>query len=374
MVEKIESLPMARLTRLTAVAVAGLLLAGLVPLAADSFTVKRIAPRFMDAEQLVTMLWGPETRAMDGADFLQQFATDLIYDAADRMPRNEGRWVQGSDTRTYPSKSGGLSRMLPDGIYGRPLVIASQNAMVVKGTRRAIEELEELISLFDRPVDMVNVEVRSVDLPEQEVEGWGLAWFWTRGDLRASGGGDQAAGGVQVRLAYEDTSVALSAIETSSRGRHVQGANVTTFNNSPAIVVFSETMPFFTTVTEYDVFGNRVATRQEINEIFMGIQLWVLPRINADDTVTMQLEPELAEWVGEVSIPFSSPIPITRHQTVRTIVTVADGESMVIGGLLRDTDEINEKFGGMFSRHYRRMTSHPVLVVTPKIVRHQAVR
>ena len=366
---------MSRLTKLAAaIAAAGLMLASVVPSVADSFALKRIVPRFMDAEQLVTMLWGPQERARNGADFLQEFATDLIYDAADRMPGNEGRWVQGSAARTYASKSGGLSRMLPDGIYGRPLVIASQNAMLVKGTRRAIDQLEELISMLDRPADMVNVDVRSVDLPEQEVEGWGLAWFWTRGDLRASGGGDQVAGGVQVRLACEDTSVALSAIKTSSRGRHVQGANVTTFNNSPAVVVFGETMPFFTTVTEYDAFGNRVATRQEINGIFMGIQLWVLPRINADDTVTMQLEPELAEWVGEVAIPFSSPIPITRHQTVSTIVTVADGQSMVIGGLLRDTDEINEKFGGMFSRHYRRMTSHPVLVVTPKIIRHQGAR
>jgi len=361
---------MSRLSTLSAVVAAGLLLAGLLPSAAESFTVKRIVPRFMDAGQLVTMLWGPQ-QAASAADFFQGFATDLVYDAAEGMPGNEGRWVQATNAASYPSKSGGMSRMLPDGIYGRPLVIASQNAMIVKGTRRAIEQLEELISLLDRPADMVNVDVRSVDLPTEEVEGWGLTWFWSRGDLQASGGGDQAAGGVQVRLAYENVSVALSAINTSSRGRHVQGANVTTFNNTPAVVVFGETMPFFTTVTEYDAFGNRVATSQELNEIFIGTELWVLPRINADDTVTMRLEPQLAEWVGEVAIPFSSPIPITRHQTVTTTVTVADGESMVIGGLVRNTDQISQKFGGLFSRHYRRMTSHPVLVVTPKIIRHR---
>jgi Flp pilus assembly secretin CpaC len=50
-------------------------------------------------------------------------------------------------------------------------------------------------------------------------------------------------------------------------------------------------------------------------------------------------------------------------------VTVGDGESMVIGGLSRDTESINEKFRGLFSRHRHRLTSHPVLVVTPTIIR-----
>ncbi len=356
-------------------ALVALLLASLQPLAAQSRSTQRIVLRYMNVEQMVTMLWGPAGEETGGTDFFQHFATDLVYDAAEAMPRSEGRWAQGGSFRTRPPKSGGnLSGMIPEGIAGRPLVVAGQNAMIVQGTRIAIDELAELIALLDVPTDMVHVDVRSVDLPVQEFDGWGLDWHWTRGDLEAGGGGDPVAGGLRVRLTLADTNAALSMVNSSSRGRHVQGASVTTFNNSPAEVFFGETVPFFTTVTEYDAFGYRRATTQQVDAIFLGVYLWVVPRINADNTVTMELAPELSEWAGEVPIPYSTPLPITRHQTVRTSVTVADGESMVIGGLLRDTDDINQKFGGMFSRYHRRLTSHPVLIVTPTIIRHQSLR
>lgn len=342
----------------------------LQPAVAQTYIVERIVPRFMDVEQLVALLWGPEEQAGE-VDFFQQFATDLVYDTASRLPAGENRWAQGAAVRGYQPKGTTLGGMLPEGIEGRPLVVAQQNAMLVRGTHTAIEQLKELLEMLDRPTDMVHVQVQSVDLPTEESSGWGLSWQWRRGDLEWAGGGDMAAPGSAIRWARANAAVALNFLDTSSRSRHVQGASVTTHNNAPAEVVFGQTLPFFTTVTEYDAFGYRAATRQEVDAVFLGVLLWVLPRINADNTVTMQLQPEMSEWAGEVSIPGTTPIPITRRQMVSTTVTVADGESMVIGGMQRDTDTINEKFRGLFSRHRRTFTSHPVIVVTPRIIRHQ---
>ena len=340
---------------------------------AENFTIRRIVPRHMDAEQLVAMLWGPPEARGAGAGLMQQLATDMVYQAARQRSSATARWAQDARARSYPSESGGrLSGMVPRGILGRPLVVPEQNVMIVKGTLAAIQELQEIIAMLDQPTDMVNVDVQSLDLPQEELEGWGLDWEWTRGDMDAGSRGNMMAAGPQIRYAWENTRMALNMLDTSSRGRHVQGAHVTTLNNVPALVVFGESLPFFTTTTEYDQYGFRRSTVDEVNAIFIGTELWVRPRINGDDTVTMQLEPALSEWIGEVSVPGSSPIPITRHATVSTTVTVADGESMIIGGLSRDTESINEKFGGLFSRYRRRLMSHPVLVVTPTIIRHQS--
>jgi type II secretory pathway component GspD/PulD (secretin) len=337
---------------------------------AENFTIRRIAPRYMDAEQLVAMLWGPADVRGGGADLMQELATDMVYRAARQRVSGTGRWAQDTRARSYPAESGGgLSGMVPRGILGRPLVVPEQNVLMVKGTLAALEELEEVIAMVDRPTDMVNVDVQSVDLPQEELEGWGLDWEWTRGDMDAGSRGNMMATGPQIRYTWQNTRVALNMLDKSSRGRHVQGAHVTTLNNAPAIVVFGENLPFVVATTEYDQYGYRRRTVDEVNAIFIGTELWVRPRINGDGTVTMQLEPALSEWIGEVSVPGSSPIPITRHATVSTTVTVADGESMVIGGLSRDTESINEKFRGLFSRHRHRLTSHPVLVVTPTIIR-----
>ncbi len=367
---------MVRFARRVAVALAAVLcLSWQTAASAENFTIRRIAPRYMDAEQLVAMLWGPPEARGAGDNLMQELATDMVYQAARQRSSRTGRWAQDTRARSYPSESGGrLSGMVPRGILGRPLVVPAQNVIMVKGTLAAIQELQELIAMLAQPTDMVNVDVQSVDLPQDELEGWTLAWEWTRGDMDAGSRGNMMAAGPEIRYAWENTRVALNMLDTSSRGRHVQGANVTTLNNAPALVVFGESLPFVTTTVEYDQYGFRLATVDEVNAIFIGTELWVRPRINGDGTVTMQLEPALSEWIGEVSIPGSSPLPITRHATVSTTVTVADGESMIIGGLSRDTESINEKFGGLFSRYRRHLTSHPVLVVTPTIIRHQSPR
>lgn len=347
-----------------------LILAPVELVTAQAMITEKITPRHSDVEQLVAMIWGAEPGG--GNSFFDDFANDLIYDAARQVSQYEGRWVQGTAGRSYPAKGGAITGMVPDGIEGRPVVVPYQNAMVVKGTRDALDRLKELIAMLDTPVDMVNIDVRAVDLPQEEFEGWGISWNVSNGAIDVGGGGNQVGGGSQLLWQRGNAAAGLDLLNTSSRGRHVQGASVTTHNNSPAEVAFGETVPFFTSRTVYDDYGFRRATVEQINSIFIGTELWVLPRINGDDTVTVQVEPRLSEWVGEVSIPGASAIPITRTAMVRTTVTVRDGESVVIGGLLRDTDTVNDTYSGMFSRYRRRLTSNPVIVLTPTIIRHQA--
>ncbi|MFP3902776.1 MAG: hypothetical protein ACLFWB_00910, partial [Armatimonadota bacterium] len=148
--------------------------------------IERIEPMYVDAQWLVDSLWGPEETAQQPQDYLASFATDLIGDAVAQMPRTNGRWVQGTQTRQGTSTSGGststLGSMLPEGIEGRPVVVPTQNAFLVEGTQIALDRLREIIRMLDQPSDMVNVDVRSVDAPVEEVSGWGVDWFYERGD------------------------------------------------------------------------------------------------------------------------------------------------------------------------------------------------
>lgn len=341
---------------------------------ASAAVIQRIEPKYMDVEALVAMLWGSEPVHAGGDDFIADFATDLVYRGAEMVPRSEGQWTSDVASRTYPSRgtSSRTQSMVPAGILGRPLVVPQQNAIIVKGDLAAIDELREVIAMFDRPVDMVKVDVREVDLPEEEQEGWGFDWYWTRGNVDARGGGQLPADGQQLRLARRDAGIALRTLHTSSRGSHVLGASVVTQNNAPAVVVFGETVPFLTYSTNDDGWGNRIGRTSHVNSVFLGIDVWVTPRINADNTVTMVLEPTLSEWAGEVAFPGTTPIPITRTAYVQTTVTVRDGESMVIGGLNRSSSSMNRTWSGLFSRINYRLQSDPIIVVTPTIIRHQS--
>lgn len=342
--------------------------------------IERIQPMYADAGYIVEQLWGSEGAA-EQPDPVPSFAADLVRDAVQQMPRTGGRWVQGTMTRQLlPEQSNGpavgdTGSIVPEGIEGRPLVIHSQNAMLVKGTPLAIDRLKEIIAMFDAPARMVNIDVRSIDAPEEEVSGWGVDWFFDRGDIEAGSRGNRPGGGLELRWGRGDFRAGVNIIDRSTRGKHVMGANVLTHNNSPALVVFGETLPFVTTETTYDQWGYRRGVAQTVNTVFLGMELWVAPRINGDETVTVRVRPSISEWAGEVSPPGpGTPIPITRTQLADTSVTVRDGESIVIGGMERSVDEINERFRGLFGKIRHRMASHPTLILTPTIVRHQQIR
>ncbi|MEI6503342.1 MAG: hypothetical protein WCP21_20205, partial [Armatimonadota bacterium] len=178
------------------------------------------------------------------------------------------------------------------------------------------------------------------------------------------------AAGPQLRYGVGDLSALLGVDRRRSRGKNVTGANVTTFDNTPATVSFGETLPFFVSHVSYDAFGNRnVGT--ETYSVFNGIELFVQPRLTANDTVTMRLRPTITEGAGVVTAPDGSNIPITRSVLTDTTVRVGDGQSLVIGGLNRLNDSQLSSFQSLLGEKRVNRSSNPMLIVTPHIIREQ---
>jgi general secretion pathway protein D len=107
-------------------------------------------------------------------------------------------------------------------------------------------------------------------------------------------------------------------------------------NNQTAKIQVGENIAVVNGV-DHGTAGNSFANviRQDV-----GIILDVVPSISADGFVRMDIKPEisqLSEKVTQVSTDVSSPI-ITKR-AVDTVVTVKDGQSVVIGGLIQTTEE-----------------------------------
>ncbi|MFP3903250.1 MAG: type II secretion system protein GspD, partial [Armatimonadota bacterium] len=172
----------------------------------------------------------------------------------------------------------------------------------------------------------------------------------------------------------------LAALATSGRATVINEPHVTCHNNEMGEVSFVTTIPYYTSTSEYNQFGQRIRGETEWEEVDVENSLFVMPRINADDTVTMSLSPMLSDQVGEVVGPDGSSYPIITEQEVYTSVTVQDGESIVMGGLIRKDDSVTHQetpllsklpvIGKLFrSKSYKTSNSELLIFVTPKIVR-----
>ncbi|ETX07655.1 MAG: hypothetical protein ETSY2_09995 [Candidatus Entotheonella gemina] len=111
--------------------------------------------------------------------------------------------------------------------------------------------------------------------------------------------------------------------------------NLLTTDNEEAEIVIGEERPFLTTETTTE--GGRLLQRFEFRDV--GITLRVTPQIsggNGGKTVRLNLFVELSAFAGEAIVGAVT----TTKRSAQTTVVADDGQTIVIGGLIRE--DINE--------------------------------
>lgn len=352
--------------QLAAVSLLGAVLL-VTPVWAES--TRLIPVNYTDASVLASYLGGLSPGGGYSPAVAEAFARETIAMGVRRLPGGEGEWAYNAGGHSYPG--GGMALVRPPaGLTQPPVALPAQNALLVRGSADAIDQLQELVRMLDKPVPMVNVDLKLEDQPEEDVREWGVDLQTFGGGVAAGTTGNAPAAGAQVRYGVAEVAAAAGLDLRRSRGRNTLGASVTTFNGAPATVSFGQVLPFFVSRTSYDAFGNRHVDTEPY-AVFTGIELYVLPRITGSDTVTMRLVPTITEAAGAVTAPDGSSIPITRSVLTDTQVRVRDGESLVIAGLDRLSDTQVDRFRTALGERTVKRTSHPVLIVTPHIVREQ---
>jgi pilus assembly protein CpaC len=120
-------------------------------------------------------------------------------------------------------------------------------------------------------------------------------------------------------------------------------------------------------------------------EIFdIGITLFAVPFITADNTVTVYITPTVQDIVGFVQNPAGGTIPIFTSTFTTALVRVRDGESFAIGGLLTSRNSTANRevpllarlplIGSLFkTKAHDVEEKNLVIFVTPRIVRAEEI-
>jgi type II secretory pathway component GspD/PulD (secretin) len=103
-----------------------------------------------------------------------------------------------------------------------------------------------------------------------------------------------------------------------------------TMENEEATVVIAENRPFITSRQESE--ANIDYSNFEYKDV--GVTLKVTPLINNQGWIKLNLYQEVSRI--DPNIDFNSETPITRKRTTETTVSVKDGETVVISGLMEN--------------------------------------
>ena len=183
-------------------------------------------------------------------------------------------------------------------------------------------------------------------------------------------------------VADSDLSMAviLNALEKQGNSNILSTPSLLTLDNEEAYITVGQNVPFITGSYSNTGGANTVQNPfQTIERENVGITLKVTPQVNEGDSVVLDIVQEISSLTGTV---LSASDLITNERKIETKVLAADGDVIILGGLVRDDVQDSEQgvpilmdiplLGRLFRNDVVNVTKQNLLVfIRPSIVRDQ---
>ena len=286
---------------------------------------------------------------------------------------NNGRFGPGGQ---------GQQAALPDGVT-RIFALQSNNSLLVQATVDGYNTVRNLVRILDVAPRQVQIKVEFVTASVTDVDNLGVNFDLVPypGLELATSQGSSTISSVAppTFLQYATGNIVAQLFQTlvRSRGKVVQAPLITTTNNVTATIQVNTQIPFFTqTVVANGGLNGGTTQAQQANFLTLQTGLTITPRINSDDSVTMNLAPQITDTTGQAAV---GGIPPTIQQLVTTLRTVRSGDTMVLGGLVRKQESTSTQripiladipiLGGIFRTRNKQINDTELLIfVTPTII------
>ncbi len=248
-----------------------------------------------------------------------------------------------------------------------------------------IQSARELLAKLDLPTPQVLIESRIVQLNVSAIRDLGIDWSFSIDSLDKSGS-HRLTSNFAINHAVAATSllgfgfgqivgrnlynldIQLSATEQAGKGKVVSAPRVLTLDNVEATIIQGQQIPY----RKLNEFG--VVTTEFKDAT---LELKVTPHITPDQKVRLEIKAkkEQANFTQQIG-PDAAPAIDTRR--VNTELLVADGDTIVIGGVVEETENLNESrtpglsqvpiIGGMFKNEQYQKTKNELLIfISPRI-------
>jgi len=178
-------------------------------------------------------------------------------------------------------------------------------------------------------------------------------------------------------LSVSELGSVLQLLEQNGNSKLISDPHVTTLENYGAEIKITTVIPI-PTISRF----TEAAATQDIVTFYdeeVGIILNVTPRINEKGNITLTVVSKIEDIVGYTG-PTDSQKPITILRSVDSKITVENGETAALGGLLKENEiERVQKvpllgsiplLGKLFqSKHHEKTTTDLIILITPTILK-----
>ena len=213
------------------------------------------------------------------------------------------------------------------------------NSLLVYATPYEYQKIERILSKLDVVATQVLIEASIVEVTLTDDLQYGLEWAFDNnlggGDsgrgLLDVGGNLQPQAGFSYTITTETTKAVLNALAEDSLLNVISTPSVMVLDNHTAAINVGDQQPIQSqsTVTDGGTVQNSITYRDT------GVQLTVTPSVNDGGLVTLDIEQSVTD-VGPVDT--ATKQRSFNQRAVKSRVAIRSGESVVLGGLIRDSE------------------------------------
>jgi len=260
------------------------------------------------------------------------------------------------------------------------------NAVIVQGRAYRMREYEALVKRLDQKPMLIELEAMIIDVSADQVESLGVDWSveGRRGGVSVTSPGNAPVGGSNGSLATVGNGVftigtvvadagrqlmaRINALQGEGKARVVSKPSVLGVVNRPAVM------------KEKRIATVRVAGQQDAKlfQVEAGTLLQVTPQVTSGDGIN-QIKLSLYIEDGSFETLSVDQVPVIKKTEIRTEAHVKEGESLLIGGLIIETEAGQESgvpglrsipvVGGLFSWHGTRASrTERMFLITPRVM------
>ncbi len=278
---------------------------------------------------------------------------------------------------------------------GKITVVDRSNSIIVYDNEVRVAEMGKALEELDVETQQVLITAKLVVLDSKVAQEMGVDWSVKGGTGAATAGGE-----IPVEGSIYDSRSQLALSSNPGLGKAPAGGQVMTmslFDNKLGMNIYNLigegrgeilASPQISTLDheEAKIFmGDKIsirivdATGQSSTQLVeSGIKLTVTPHITGDNRIMLELKPENNSYSYD-----DKGQPVISTQDAETKVVVADGETVVIGGLTKNIETESETgipflkdipvLGYLFKYYKKEVTKKDLIIfVTPRILRTQA--
>ena len=271
------------------------------------------------------------------------------------------------------------------------------NTLLVAAAMPDFNLIQNIVKQLDIVQEQISIDLLIVEVSEGDLQELGIDWatlddavsdsmryfastnYGMRVDYLAGEYEGMALGAFKDVGGETKLGAVLSALKRVTAANIISSPNVVTSNHKEAVFQAGDNIPYLkdSRITENSDTDSTVIKTYDYKDI--GVNLNITPHINQGELIRLEIDSEFTQRKDSLT-GLGAETPTLSKRKITTEITMVDGASIVIGGLIRD--EANETVNGIpilsdipllgelfKSRSTTKEKSNLLLFITPRIIR-----